>query len=374
MERKRTFTLKSLDEISNMAEASEEQMQEYKKASAGKFYYELLNEDEKNVYAQIYYIIDRFEEDFSISSLDEEEIDKIYTYVLNDHPEMFYTTGYTFKTYLLNDKPIKLSFSGTYTMNKEKAASYEEQINAYVVTFLNELHKAHPGSVSDYDAIKFTYEYIIENTDYVKNSDNDQNIISVMLNHKSVCQGYTKTMQYLLNRIGIEATMVIGKTDDGENHAWNLVCADGDYYYVDTTWGDASYNTRKSELYDSAPTEDSFSSVNYDYLLVRDADIADTHTCDYKEILPVCDAVKDNYYMKEGLLFDSVNKTKLRKVFEDAYNAGASTVMLKMTDDDAYDKMWEYLLDRQRVFDFLHDVQTIVYNENRQKRYLIFWI
>ena len=54
----------------------------------------------------------------------------------------------------------------------------------------------------------------------------NQNIISVFLNKKTVCQGYANATQYLLTLLGIPAVVVTG-TAEGDTHAWNLVQLDG---------------------------------------------------------------------------------------------------------------------------------------------------
>ncbi len=67
------------------------------------------------------------------------------------------------------------------------------------------------------------------------------------LNKKTVCQGYANATQYLLTLLGIPAVVVTG-TAEGDTHAWNLVQLDGAYYFMDTTWGNSSYNNGASGM------------------------------------------------------------------------------------------------------------------------------
>ncbi len=56
-----------------------------------------------------------------------------------------------------------------------------------------------------------------------------------LVNRLSVCQGYAKTYQYLLNQLGIENYLC---SSEKLVHVWNIVELDGVYYHVDVTYDD----------------------------------------------------------------------------------------------------------------------------------------
>ena len=56
-----------------------------------------------------------------------------------------------------------------------------------------------------------------------------------------VCLGYATSFQLLMDLAGIECITVIGAAyGSSEDHAWNMVRLDGEWYCVDVTWDDPS--------------------------------------------------------------------------------------------------------------------------------------
>lgn len=339
---------------------------------AGHFAYDSLNEVQQIWYRDIEKALGGMEKDVKLSwdgvieGLDETDIDMIFQCVIMDHPEIFYVDGYSYNKYSLGDKAVSLRFSGTYNCDEDTAREKALQINAAVENILANA----PETDSEYEKVKYVYEKLVLNTDYDLNSDDNQNIYSVFVNHRSVCLGYAKAAQYLLLKLGIECTLVQGTVESGEAHAWNLVNVDGDYYYVDTTWGDASYQDsgNNSEMYYD-------SSINYDYLCVTTSQLLRTHTIEGYVEFPVCTATAANYYVMEDALFYEYDTDRIRKLFEKAQEEGRKDVTIKCADGICFQDMKERLIDDQEIFDCVpDDIKEITYANNSRQLSLTFWI
>ena len=112
-----------------------------------RFAYESLDAQEQIWYQEIEQAIGSMDDTIKLSTepleqgMDEQDIDKVFQCVLIDHPEIFYTTGYTYTKYSRGEKTVGIDFAGTYDQTKEEAVARAEAIRSVTAEWLTEAVK-----------------------------------------------------------------------------------------------------------------------------------------------------------------------------------------------------------------------------------------
>lgn len=324
------------------------------KECSGMYGYANLAASQRQLYAEILLVYRGQTSKVPLCSTDEKMVETVSTCVLLDHPEIFYAEGYSYEQYLFAGKIQKILYSPNYTMTSEQIAQQENMIAQAVDNYLAQL----PANATDYDKVKYVYEMVILNTEYNLEAPDNQNICSVFLGGESVCLGYAKAVQYLLQQLNVEATVITGSVISGESHAWNLVKVNGQYYYLDATWGDASYTSAGGE-------ETALSNINYDYLCITTHDLLKTHIIEHPISVPNCIVQIDNYYVKEGLYLTSMDTMLVENIFNTAKSQGRTCVAIRCSNSTVYQEFQTNMLDNQHIFQYLGSgTTTLAYTTN----------
>lgn len=262
---------------------------------------------------------------------------KLVTMFVRDNPEVFWWQD--MKGVMNHDGDGNMtSYLIKYTLSAEGAEKRKAKIEKAIAPFVGGI----TVSMSDYDVALKAFENIVDLIDYDTLTLNEEHagrissdapddirsIYGVFVDKKAVCAGYARAYQFLLNRMGIECTYVVGKCHEGGSHAWNLIKLEGDYYYVDVTWGDSS-NTDKSM--------NSGRGISYDYFCITTDELLRTRDIREAAIYPVCTAVKCNYHYRNGLYFKSFDADKFRKILTDAVKQGKKHIPVKLETKALYD-------------------------------------
>lgn len=344
---------------------STQEQQDTREVSELYYAYHHLDGEKQKIYLEVLDALTGMKSGVPLSTLDKSVLDVVFACVMNDHPELFYTDGYQYTEYTIGGTVTGLTFSGKYSMTDAEA----EQAKLMIEQRLAECFQQVPLNEDEYSTVRYLYEWLIDHTEYDRTAENNQNICSVFLQGRSVCQGYAKAMQYMLQKAGIQCVLVTGFTN-GERHGWDLVRVNGEYYYLDPTWGDASYASGGTE----SALDGFVPPINYDYFLVTTDEITRTHSIEKVVELPLCTAVDDNYFVREGLFFDSYDAARLALVFGSEATREAGYVTLKCGSSEAYEQMMQTLIESQAVFDFVdRQGESIAYTSNEEQRTISFW-
>ncbi len=229
------------------------------------------------------------------------EIFSVLETISYENPEVMYYKG---AEYYFGK--IKLSYSRSIKDIKSHQKEIQDEKSRF---FQNNMRK----DMSDYDKILQIHDYIVEKGEYDTRLFSEGEVppesystYGILTLGVGVCESYAKSMKYLLDEAGIESMIVIG-TSRGENHAWNLVRIDDEYYHIDATWNDPI-------------TEDGSQIIRHNFFNLSDEQIGKTHNW-IREDYPKANGEKYNYYNYNGLiarseggLTDKLEKALLKRV------------------------------------------------------------
>jgi len=206
--------------------------------------------------------------------------------IILEDPEIMFYEGCRYRT----DGQLTLR----YSKSREKILSAvqatvqraDEIIGSIIEPGMTDFEK----ELAIHDYIVNNCRYDIENLRKGSTPPEAYTAYGALVNGSAVCEGYAKAMKLLLDRVNIRSLVVAGHSK-GNNHAWNMVCLDGQYYHVDATWDDPVM-TGGSQV------------LTHVYFNLTDDEIQKDHSWN-RAAYPQCSDTTYNYYHYYGLTVTS---------------------------------------------------------------------
>lgn len=162
---------------------------------------------------------------------------------------------------------IETSFDSLGEINIKVIHNYTEEMEIILDYKIDEIIKNKiTDDMDTVNKIRIIHDYIVNNTKYDQNRS-DKNIFEyksnnaygVLIEGYGICSGYTDSMMLFLEKLNIKSYKV-----SSENHVWNKVFINNNWYNLDLTWDDPVNSDGSDSL------EHTFFLVNDDEMLKND--------------------------------------------------------------------------------------------------------
>ncbi len=194
-----------------------------------------------------------------------QNIGAIFFSIVCENPDIFYVFPISFET-------TANVASGNIISIRPEFYFDANEIPAKINTFNQKANKILAGIDSGWsDVVKARYlhdtlaQYTEYDTKYETISTSDYELYrqqmriytsyGAIVDNNAVCEGYAMAYKYLLSRVGIESAYV---QSIKKRHAWNMVNINGNYYHVDITHDDPTYDTLGRVYHDSFLKSDNY--------------------------------------------------------------------------------------------------------------------
>ena len=196
-------------------------------------------------------------------------------------PELFYVSK---TTYSLAIGTCVARVMPKYTYTNAQVKTMREKLDKRTTEILSKIDP----DMTDFQKAVTIHDEIVLNCEYSNSPDAQYTRTSVydcIVNGYANCQGYTSSMSYLLEKVGINSEIV---ESSQMNHIWNLAEIGGNYYHIDATFDD--------------PTPDRYGFVSHKYFLLSDSAIKTSSDISvhygFKTNNSCTDTAYDNSYYK----------------------------------------------------------------------------
>ena len=297
-----------------------------------RYYYNQLTENEKTAYHIICAQLTDFPGQILVPNLNTEELDAVFRAISYDNPEFFFL-GNECKIYNVGGLfgSVTSLFLPEYTMTQEEYEAALTEVEDAAAQILSSA----PSSSSAYTQELYLHDTLVQTTEYDDSEDTSVfTLYGVLINHSANCEGYARTMQYLLKQQGVVNRVITGQADDGSGdtvgHMWNVVTLNEEEYNLDVTWDD--YSVAGVENY-------SDKEVSHMYFNVPSSYLKSTHSVEDESLWDQCTSTRLNYFTVNGTDFTLYNRearTAMAKAYARALNAGFTSVEFHFQSDSAY--------------------------------------
>lgn len=249
-------------------------------------------------------------------SINGEELSLVFQAVTRDYPIINWLgETYSYTNDFIGGSTVMIE----YSRKKEEVNLMLAQLNGHTTVLLADINP----ELSDYEKATRVHDLLINTVTYDLKAQNQRDAFGAIVDKQATCQGYSKAYQFLLLKLGLDATIIYGEA--GEPHAWNAVKIDDEYYYSDTTFDDRQLNSGQDFL-------------SREYLFLNEKEMSVTHTPSKRETvfpLPKCTSNKENYFIKNGLVIDKADRYEIeltaKELARQTIDAGLTAFQIKFS-------------------------------------------
>ena len=298
------------------------------------YFAEQLSEDEKTVCRQIYKGITDREEKILIKKdvIDSDDICQLIVMCVTGAPEIDYIdTNYSVQ---VDANGCASAVYMTYTRTEEDTQMRRQLTEQAIDRICAEI----TPEWTDFERYKLVHDAVVEHCVYYESDSDCYTAYGCLVGGNAVCEGYSKALMLLCDRVDIPCLPVIGQgmNEDGtsQGHIWNKIMLDGQWYNTDVTWDDPVFESAENYL-------------RYDYFTVTDDEMDRNHTEDENIFIsePECTETAYDYYRYYGYFTEDVSgaEAAFERAVHDAMANGDEYARIKCADLNCFNETLDWV-------------------------------
>ena len=240
--------------------------------------------------------------------VDELQLHQMGKLILENDPTLLGVEGFRFIF-----SPMTVIIQPLYCLSPQEIQALLSECNAQREKIINRIHLE-----DTYNKVLHIHDILSRNIKYVAGENPElHSIVGPLTKKTGVCEGYAKTLKYILDALSIPSIVIVGSgynqlAQQEEPHAWNLVKIDGEWTHIDLTF-DATI--REHDV------------PRYDYFGLPNEEILKDHKYDVS-LYPEAKSKGLSYYERNGQVMRK--KSSLKSFLMESLQAGIKDIVFKL--------------------------------------------